>query len=115
MFFNWSAESSTRLRIPFEEISKIEKLYNAFIFDNSIGIWLKGKEKNKDPCIFLTSFLQRDDCYDLTVNHCLSFKDRSEMGVNFEESKGPKSTVNIYKKSVTFNEVQSIKLSNAKL
>ena len=57
MFFNWSDESSTRLRIPFENISRIEKLMNALIFDNSIGVWLKGNEKNEKPCIFLTSFI----------------------------------------------------------
>lgn len=86
MFFNWSDESSTRLRIPFESISKIERLKNALIFDNSIGIWLKGNENNKEPCIFLTSFIKRDECFELSVKQWLHFQDTNRSSLTRIES-----------------------------
>ena len=104
-------------------ISKIEKLKNVLIFDNSIGVWLVGKEQNEEPCIFLTSFLERDACYDLTVKQWQRFldnKNKSLTRINLlEESKGrpyllsPRNTANLYKKSVTFNEEnKTINLGN---
>jgi hypothetical protein len=53
----------TKLRIPYDNIMKIEKAYNAKIFDNSIRITLK--EENKR--VFLTSFINRNNCYNLIV------------------------------------------------
>jgi hypothetical protein len=49
----------TKLEIPRSDIKKIEKKYNAIIFDNSISITTLNGE------IFFTSIVSRDQAYDL--------------------------------------------------
>lgn len=49
----------TKLEIPKSDILKIEKKYNAIIFDNSISITTCNGE------IFLTSLVSRDKAYNL--------------------------------------------------
>ena len=49
----------TKLEIPRTDIKKIEKKYNAIIFDNSISITTVNGE------IFFTSFVSRDHAFDL--------------------------------------------------
>ena len=51
---------STKILIPFTEIKQVEKQYNAMIFDNSILL----KTRSPERSFFLTSFLQRDGCFD---------------------------------------------------
>jgi hypothetical protein len=46
--------------IPFKNILRLEKKYNAKVFDNSISIITKD-----DKEIFFTSFVYRDQAYDL--------------------------------------------------
>jgi len=58
--------TSTFLNIPKEEILKIEKKHNAKIFDNSIEITKKNLET-----VFLTSFVSRNQCYDLMVSYLI--------------------------------------------
>ena len=50
---------NTILMIPYDDITTIEKRYNAVVFDNSIAIITKKSE------IFLTSFINRDKAFEL--------------------------------------------------
>lgn len=54
----------TKLVIPFKDIISLEKRVNAIFFDNSIAIITKDEQET-----FFTSFLMRDNCYNLIKQH----------------------------------------------
>lgn len=47
------------MQIPKKDIRKVEKRFNAIVFDNSISITTINGE------VFLTSFFSRNEAYDL--------------------------------------------------
>ena len=52
----------TKIKIPLLEIESINKKSNAKVFDNSINIQMKDGTSH-----FFTSFLYRDECYNLIM------------------------------------------------
>ena len=50
----------TKFLIPISSISRLEKKYNAMVFDNSIAIITKSEKE-----IFFTSFVYRDAAFDM--------------------------------------------------
>jgi hypothetical protein len=50
----------TKILIPLDNISRVEKKTNVMVFDNSISIFTKQERE-----IFITSFMTRDHAYDL--------------------------------------------------
>ena len=57
---------STFIQIPKDQILKIQKKHNAKIFDNSIEI-----TKTNLETLFFTSFVSRNQCYNLMVSNLL--------------------------------------------
>jgi septin family protein len=54
--------NNTKIKVPLVDIKNIAKKTNAVIFDNSIEIKLKN-----GSTIFITSFLNRNECYRLIL------------------------------------------------
>ena len=53
---------ATKFRLPYENMIDIQKAKNAKIFDNSIRIILSENKR-----VFLTSFINRNNCYNLMI------------------------------------------------
>jgi hypothetical protein len=74
MFNNKTFFGTTKLIIPIEEIERVEKKYNLLIFDNSLQIVTK---KSK---LFFTSFVSRDQCYNVISELVKDYKKKNKAG-----------------------------------